>query len=88
MKLQIGKAYRDGWGDGPFLVMGPTRTDEPGLVWTLQGFHYRKSDGRKAPLSVPNEKPSLKDLVEEVPVPEYWADVAAKAIADNKAAAA
>jgi hypothetical protein len=74
IELKPGHCYRDGWGHMS-MVMGPTRTATEGLVWTLAGNHYRASDGRLVWRDGPRAEPSLSDMVEEVPVPEYWSGV-------------
>lgn len=43
--LRDGVEYVDGWGNS-HCVMGPTKVN-PEWVWTLGGFWFRRSDGRK-----------------------------------------
>jgi hypothetical protein len=64
MPLDIGKTYRNGWGD-THKIMGHVRHDDT-LVWSLQGNHYRQSDGRYAPLGTPQEIATNDDLIDEV----------------------
>lgn len=63
--LEIGKAYRDGWGT-VFTIGGLTK-DYPEWVWSIQGVWFRKSDGRKINYSkerghYPMDKPTCWDL--------------------------
>ncbi len=45
MTIEIGKTYRDGWGK-EHRVAGVV-TLHPEWVWTIGGFWFRQSDGRK-----------------------------------------
>ncbi len=65
MPLEIGKTSRNGWGD-THRIMGYVRHDQT-LVWSLQGNHYRQSDGRYAPLGTPQDLATNWDLTVEVP---------------------
>jgi hypothetical protein len=44
MKIEIGKAYKDGWGARH--TIGGTTTVNPDWVYSLQGAWFRQSDGR------------------------------------------
>lgn len=43
--IEIGKTYKDGWG-AEHRVAGLVASN-PEWVWTIGGFWFRKSDGRK-----------------------------------------
>lgn len=64
--LEIGEAYKDGWGK-EHTVAGIVKI-HPEWVWTIGGFWFRQSDGRKISYNpkngthAPAERPSNWDL--------------------------
>jgi hypothetical protein len=64
MPLEIGKTYKNGWGD-THTIMGHVRHDQT-LVWSLQGNHYRQSDGRYAPYGKPQDIATNWDLTVKI----------------------
>lgn len=67
--IEIGKTYVDGWGSS-HRIAGITK-DYPEWGWSIGGFWFRISDGRKITYTKdgghhPISKPSAWDLREEL----------------------